>query len=69
MLRTGTPSVNNRAWYPPDIGEPGRGPHAPARTTGTRDTDHYDQPGLVRYGRLNTPMIIDSRLTERSPWR
>jgi len=69
MLRTGTPSVNNRAWYPPDIGEPGRGPHAPARTTGTRDTDHYDQPGLVRYGRLNTPMIIDSRPTERSPWR
>ena len=23
MLRTGTPSVNDRAWYPPDIGEPG----------------------------------------------
>jgi len=23
MLRTGTPSVNDRAWYPPGIGEPG----------------------------------------------
>ena len=31
MLRTGTPSVIDRAWYPPDIGEPGREAHAPAR--------------------------------------
>jgi hypothetical protein len=31
MLRTGTPSVNARAWYPPDIGEPGREAHARAR--------------------------------------
>ena len=31
MLRTGTPSVNDRAWYPPDIGEPGHEAHARAR--------------------------------------
>ena len=31
MLRTGTPSVNDRAWYPPDIGEPGREANARAR--------------------------------------
>jgi hypothetical protein len=31
MLRTGTPSVNDRAWYPPDIGDPGREANARAR--------------------------------------
>jgi len=31
MLRTGTPSVTDRAWYPPDVAEPWREAHARAR--------------------------------------
>jgi hypothetical protein len=31
MLRTGTPSVTDRAWYPPDVAEPWHKAHARAR--------------------------------------
>jgi hypothetical protein len=33
----GTPSVDDEAWYPPDIRDLGREPHAPACITDTRD--------------------------------
>ena len=40
-LRTGTPSVNDQAWYPPDIGEPGAN-HKHVGRTQAHDIGRYE---------------------------